>query len=356
MDINMKRAYYLIIALLLGLVSQAQNTKINLIDKDKEKYEQNVFNKQFGEQEDSAAAYRNLYDKIPEKLPDWVFIQADLGKSLKIVAFSDPNMQKEEALAQAIHRAKALYGLLNKAVVSNITDDYTNMREADRYALYETKFQDFSLIKAKVAYCNNSINVTDTFYTKYGEAVVYVDFSSQNESELNIDTIEIRGEQLQVFIEKNFRKEKIEFFNLSANDKVYSNDSLSKVSQYNFKIVNRGYDISSLYGDTLIEFQERSFNYRCNFDFIKDSTDLDLNYFSLSRGLWNAHITGLLTNITSLSKHLASQVINSNDFYTLKNEGLVRTVARNKVSFGFNSFKLIENQFFIDLNGEINQF
>jgi len=356
MAVNMKRLYYVVIAFLLGFASQAQNTKTNLIDKDKEKYEQDVFNKQFDEQQDSAAAYRNLYDRIPEELPDWVFIPADLGKSLKIVSFSDPNMEKEEAVRQAIHRAKALYGLLNKAVVSNITDDYTNMREADRHALYETKFQDFSLIKAKVAYCNKSIIVTDTFFTKYGEAVVYVDFSSQNESELNTDTIEVRGEQLQVFIEKNFRKEKIEFFNLSANDKVYSNDSFSKVSQYNYKIVNRGYDISSLYGDTLIEFQERSYNYRCNFDFVKDSTDMDLNYFALNRGLWNAQLTGLLSNITSLSKQLASQVINSNDFYTLKNEGLIRTVARNKVSFGFNCFKLIENQFYIDLNGEISRF
>jgi len=352
----MKRFYYIIIILLIGYTSQAQNTKTQLIDKDKDKYEKNVFNNQFNQQIDSIAEYRKLHDRIPEQLPDWVFIPADFGKSLKIVAFSDPNMEKNEAIQQAIHRAKAIYVLLNKSVVSNITDDYTNMREADRHALYETKFQDFSLIKAKVPYNNSSISVLDTFFTKYGEAIVFLDFSFLNDAQFNMDTIEIKGEQLQVFIEKNFRKEKIEFFNLFVNDKVTSADSLSKISQYNFKVVNRGYDISSLYGDTLIEFQERTYNYRCNIDFVKDSTQIDLNYFSLNRGLWNASITGLLTNITALTKQLASQVINSNDFYTLKNEGLIRTVARNKVSFGFNSYQLIENQFYIDLNGEINDF
>jgi len=352
----MKRFYYIIIILLIGYTSQAQNTKTQLIDKDKDKYEKNVFNNQFNQQIDSIAEYRKLHDRIPEQLPDWVFIPADFGKSLKIVAFSDPNMEKNEAIQQAIHRAKAIYVLLNKSVVSNITDDYTNMREADRHALYETKFQDFSLIKAKVPYNNSSISVLDTFFTKYGEAIVFLDFSFLNDAQFNMDTIEIKGEQLQVFIEKNFRKEKIEFFNLFVNDKVTSADSLSKISQYNFKVVNRGYDISSLYGDTLIEFQERTYNYRCNIDFVKDSTQIDLNYFSLNRGLWNASITGLLTNITALTKQLASQVINSNDFYTLKNEGLIRTVARNKVSFGFNSYQLIENQFYIDLNGQIKQF
>jgi hypothetical protein len=71
--------------------------------------------------------------------------------------------------------------------------------------------------------------------------------------------------------------------------------------------------------------------------------------------LWNAYISGVLSNITVLSKQLASQVKNSNDFYTLKHEGLIRTVARNKVSFGFNDFKMYENQLYIDLNGIIIQ-
>jgi hypothetical protein len=66
-------------------------------------------------------------------------------------------------------------------------------------------------------------------------------------------------------------------------------------------------------------------------------------------------MVGVLNNITVLSKQLSSKVTNSNDNYTLKNEGLIRTVARNKVSFGFNSFKMYENQFYIDLNGQINQ-
>jgi len=352
----MKTIQFIFLAIFIANVCQAQNTNTNLIDRDKEKYEKGVFNKQFNEQSDTSEAYLKLYDRIPDELPSWVFTPAEFGKSIKIVAFSDPNMQKQEAIQQAIHRSKAIYALLNKAIINNIADDYTNMRENGKYALYETKFQDFTLIKAKIAYNNDNVNVLDTFYTKYGEGVVLVDFSLQNKSAFNADTLEIKGEQMQVFIEKNFKKEKVEFFNLSIKDLVNLNDSVIKNSQYNYKVVNRGYDIFSFYGDQMIEFVERTYNYRCNIDFEKDSASIDLNYFSLNRGLWNAYITGLLSNITLLSKQLASKVTNSNDFYTLKNEGLVRTVARNKVSFGFNSFQLLENQFYIDLNGEINDF
>ncbi len=353
--LKMKYLLAFMTILLIGnsfLFAQETNSS-QLIDEDKKNYEENVFNKEFGEYQDTTDAERKLYERIPEKLPDWVFNPVDFSNPMRVVGFSDPNMEKEEAFEQAVLRAKAMFAMMNYSTISNITDDYTNLHESGKYSLYSTKFQDFSLTKATVAYDNSAIVLVDTFYTKYNEGIVLIEFDYVSSSESNLDTLEVKGEHLQVFMERNFRKEKIEFFNFFVKDNLSSNDSVDLISQYNYKVVNRGFDISSIYGDKTIEFEERTYNYRSELDFVKDSTDSELNAFRLTRGLWNGYVSGILSNATVLSKLLASQIKNSNDFYTLKSEGLIRTIARNKVSFDFNDFKMYENQFYIDLNGRI---
>ncbi len=332
----------------------AQENTSKLIDEDKKKFEENVFNEEFDEKEDvdSVELERKLFDKIPDKLPDWVFTPHIITDKIQIVGFSDPNMGKELAIKQAILRAKAMYALLSISNVSNITDDYTNLKESGKYSLYSTKFQDFSLSKAHLAYNNSAILVKDTFYTKYNEGIVLIEIEYQENDSLNTDTLKVKGEHLQVYIERNFQKERVEFFNFSVEDNL-SEDSIDLSSNYNYKIVNRNYDINSNYKDSIILFEERTYNYRTDLEFVKDSLPNESNEYGLNKGLWNAYITGYLSNVTTLSKQLASQIKNSNDFYTIKSEGLIRTVARNNVSFGFNDFKMYENQFYIDLKGKI---
>lgn len=344
-----------IFLLLLNLSAFSQNEiQRNLIDQDKKNYEEKVYNKEFDESQELTDSDRKLYDRIPAKLPDWAFNPIDLSNSVRIVGYSDPNMTKEDAYNQAILRAKAMYALIKLSAVSNITDDYTNLKESGNYSLYATKFQDFSLSKAELAYNDSAIVLIDTFYTKYNEGVVLIEINENKNSGENKDTILVKGEHLQVFVEKNFKREKIEFFNLSIEDNLEKNDSANFLAQYNYKRVNRGFDISSIYGDNSIEFKERTYNYRTELEFKKDSTDAEYNMFPLNKGLWNSYLTGVLSNITMLSKQLSTQIKNSNDFYTLKNEGLIRTVSKSKVSFGFNDFKMYENQFYIDLNGQIS--
>jgi len=328
-------------------------SKSNIIDKDKDKFEENAFNKEFGDSNDTTDQARKRYDKIPEKLPDWIFSPLDLQNSTRIVAYSDPNMVKEEAYEQAILRAKAMYAIMKYCTVSNITDDYTNLKESGKYSLYTTKFQDFSQAKAEMAYDNSVIRVIDTFYTKYDEAIVYIDLNHKLSSDENKDTLIVKGEHLQIFTERSFKNEKIEFFNLSIQDNLNNNDSTVSFTQYNYRKVNRGYDIYSMYGNKSIEFVERTYNYRTELDFAMDSTKLEFNTYRLSKGLWNAYVSGILSNVTVLSKKLSSFVKNSNDNYILKNEGLIRTVARNKVSFWYNDFEMFQNHFYIDLNGQI---
>lgn len=347
--------YFLIVVLFISFLQvDAQNTRRNRgksTDDDKSKYEKEVFNKEMGEEQDKQNHQRML-DLIPEKLPNWFFNPVSINP-YRFIGISDPGLNRDEAYKQAIIRAKAMYALINFTVLSNIADDYTNLRESGNQAMYETKFQDFTVAKAKVPYNNKEISIIDTFYTKYGEGIILVEIIASNQS--NPDTIEVKGEHLQTFTERGNRKEKIEFFNLMINDSKFSNDSVENSLQYNFRKLNRNYDVVSQFGSRIIELPERSFNYQSEIEFVKDSTDTDFQANIVALGLWNAYLCGILDNFTTLSKQLASKVKNSNDFYTLKNEGLIRTVARSKAHFEVNKFKLIKNEIYIDLYGEIRR-
>ena len=350
----MKYLLFIILIVFSSLSLSAQEQRkprTKKIHDDKTRYENEVFNKEFDKDSDNQNK-QLLYDRIPEQLPDW-FFEPLLVNPVRVVGISDPGMERAEALNQAVMRAKAIYALVNYSVVSNIADDYTNLRESGNQGLYETKFQDFTLSKALIFYKNDDVVIVDTFFTKYDEAIVYVELQATSVS--NNDTLEVKGEHMQVFTERGDRNEKIEFYNFFVKDSKRVKDTNATILQYNFRKLNRNYDIASLYGNRMIELPNRSFNYISKTDFVKDSTDTDLQANTLAIGLWNGYLCGVLSNISDLSKQLASHVKNSNDFYTLKNEGLIRTVARSKARFEINKFKLIKNEIYIDLYGEIRR-
>ncbi|MFO7842599.1 MAG: hypothetical protein R6V16_02210 [Bacteroidales bacterium] len=345
----MNRVILLVLLILIsaGVFSQ------EIIDKDKERYEKNVFDKAFGDNKDSLN-YRKKYDLIPEQLPDWFFPVIQNTTSAEIIGVSDPGMEWKEAKKQAQLRALALYAIINSSTVSNITDDYTNLHEGAGYALYSTKFQDFVLTKSKIVCDLSAVEVVDTFFTKYNEAIVKIIMNNNFQSLSAKDTIYATGEHLQVFVERNFKSEKLEFFDFIINSQT-DNDSGSLNLQYSFKQAYRSYEITSFVGQDTIDFEPRTYNYRTEFEFKKDSTDSEFKYFRLNKGLWNAYITGVLSNITWLSKQLSGAVKNSNDFYTLKSEMFVRTVSKNNIFFELQGFKMIENDLYLDFTGKTNQ-
>ena len=349
----MTRIILLVSFLLILTTGFSQETKTQIIDKDKENYETNVFDKAFGDVNDSLNN-RKRYDLIPEQLPDWFFPVIQNTTPAEIIGISDPGMDWDEGKKQAQLRALALYAIFNSSTVSNITDDYTNLHEGAGYTLYSTKFQDFILTRAMITYNLSAVEVVDTFFTKYNEAIVKIRMNKTPESLSPKDTIYVTGEHLQVFVERNYKRDKLEFYNFIINRKSDA-DSCSLNAQFHYKQAYNGYDIISKFGNDTVDFEPRTYNYRTELEFSIDSTDTDFKFFRLNKGLWNASLTGVLSNITGLSKQLSGSVKNSNDFYTLKSEGLIRTVSKNRISFNLQQFKLVENNLYFDLKGKPKQ-
>jgi len=342
-----------VILLVLLILISAGGFSQEIIDKDKENYEKNVFDKAFEEINDSLN-YQKRYDLIPEQLPDWFFPVIQNTTPVEIIGVSDPDMEWEKAKNQAELRALAFYAIIHSSTVSNITDDYTNLHEGAGYALYSTKFQDFVLTKAKIVCDLSAIEVVDTFFTKYNEAIVKIRINNNFQSLSAKDTIYATGEHLQVFVERNYKRDKLEFYNLIINRKG-DTDSCSLSCQYHYKQAYNGYDIISKFGKDTIDFKARTYSYRTDLEFTADSSDAAFKFFRLDKGLWNAYFTGVLTNITWLSNQLSGTVRNTNDFYTLQTEGLIRTVSKNRVSFDLQQFKLVENNLYLDFAGRIKQ-
>jgi len=347
----MNRLILLVFFLLISFEIFSQETKTEIINQDKRNYEKNVFDKAFEEINDSLN-YQKRYDLIPEQLPDWFFQVTQNTSPVEVIGVSDPGMEWSHAKKQAQIRAVALYAMLNSSAVSNITDDYTNLHEGAGYALYSTKFQDFVLTKAKIVCDLSAVEVVDTFFTKYNEAIVKIRINNNFHSLTAKDTIYATGEHLQVFVERNYKRDKLEFFNLIINRKG-DTGFCSLSCQYHYKQAYNGYDIISKFGNDTIDFKARTYSYRTDLEFTADSSDTDFKFFRLDKGLWNAYFTGVLTNITWLSNQLSGTVSNTNDFYTLQTEGLIRTVSKNRVSFDLQQFKMVENNLYLDFAGRI---
>ncbi|MCG8411207.1 MAG: hypothetical protein MI739_07980 [Bacteroidales bacterium] len=335
---------YILTFLLAFRVSLLFSQETEIIQQNYKIYETNIFDKEFLNTNDSIDLTKVLYDKIPENLPDWIFNYTKDPK--KVIGISDPNMDRIKAFDLAIFRAKAIYTLLNHCKISNINDNYNNLQEAAINATCKsTKFQDYLLAEGQLTYNDSAITLIDTFFTKYNEAIVLIDFNTKS-SLTKTDTIRIKGEYLQVFIEENSSKEKVSFFNFNINEKTVS-DTLQIASEYNYKQVNNCYNIFSTYKNDWISFYKRPYRYQS--ETIINNQINELYAFNLSRGLWNTYLSGILTNISFVAKQLSGKVENTSDSYSSKNQSLIRTVTTDSISFDFIDFAIIDNQLYLKL-------
>lgn len=317
-------------------------TKNITISNNKKEYEK-LFEKEF--EEYSKRNIQHIYDIIPENLPDWFFTYpSNSNNTYLAIGISDPNMTEEEAIQQASIRARGIISLLNNCEFKNITDDYTNLQESKRFSEYATKFQDFAKANASLNFNNRKIKIVNKFFTKYNEAIVLLKVQVTNKQE-NITSTSVVSEHMQIFIENDIGVEKIEFFNFKIKELNKQTDSINNL-KYSYRKINTEFEINSQWNNKIYEFPDRSFNYQnISIDDIKiDSLNIISN--RCNKGLWNAYITTLLSNMTLKSKKFPANIKNSNDNYSTSNQDLIRTISKNKLQFDINNTKIKANNLF----------
>ncbi|GEM_PF-1230806 len=321
--------------------SKIEKKNFSTLDQKKE-YEK-LFDEEFEKQ--TQRNLQHIYDIIPERIPEWFFSSHPNSRNTYFaIGISDPSMKEEKAIQQASIRARAIITLLNNCEFKNITDDYTNLEESNKFSEYATKFQDFAKANAVLNFNNKKTKIVSTFFTKYNEAIVLLKVQVNNKQK-NTTTTSVVSEHLQIFIENETGVEKIEFFNFKIKEFNNQTDSINNL-KYSYRKINTEFEINSQWNDRKYELPDRSFNYRNISDTEIEIDSLNIISNKCNKGLWNAYVSTLLSNMTFVSKNFPGNIKSSNDNYNSSNQDLIRIISKNKLQFNIDNTKIKNNNLY----------
>jgi len=125
---------------------------------------------------------------FPDTLPDWFFLPPQSTPNVVYaIGISDPDMPEDEALQQAIYRAKILTSMFSRSRVEYIRDIFTSNQEDVYQRGYRQRFDTFFRITARLMADSNQFQVINQHLTRYNESVVLVSYTPHlNHSKENV--------------------------------------------------------------------------------------------------------------------------------------------------------------------------
>ncbi len=114
----------------------------------------------------------------PDTLPTWFFsLPASSSGKVYALGISDPDLTVEEASAQALHRAKSMAILFEKAKIQFFRDVYTTEQVDGRYTTYRQRFDTYFKISAAVYANDENFSIVNQHLTRYNEAIVLISYT-----------------------------------------------------------------------------------------------------------------------------------------------------------------------------------
>ena len=339
--------YFVFYFVFNGLGQEGETSYRYSLDQDKEDFENLMESEteRFVKKDSQNSAHK--YYLIAQKLPDWVFSPNEYATTEKFfIGISDPGMDSLKAIKLAEHRAKALLILARGTRIDNVSDNFIVSRAGRQEESQKSQYLDFIRLSRKKILQDIGFAIDKTFYTKYGEGIALV--SLQSSKEKKKDTLEIQGEFMQLAREDNYGLENTVFCKLNIRRHQALPKSDTVFSEYLYKGRGRRFNLRSIYQNDTIVFPAHPYRYESSVDILKDSSYIISN--SLSAGLWNAYINNIFSTISYYNKNLAASVKSSYDNYSLKNQGIIRTVSRNQLLFSLNRIMIRDNDLFLKMN------
>jgi hypothetical protein len=123
--------------------------------------------------------FRNI-DRVsfyPDTLPSWFFTPPrSTDEIIYAIGVSDPDLTPEEAIFQAMHRAKALAVLYSRAQLQYYRDVYTIEFNQGRYKDYGQRFDTYFKLSGSAYADSNCFKVERNQFNRYNEAIVLVSY------------------------------------------------------------------------------------------------------------------------------------------------------------------------------------
>ena len=312
------------------------------LDHDKHSFEEIMETETRISERNDSLDHSHTYYLIPQELPEWFFEPAGHATSDRFfIGISNPGMDSLRAVSLAKSRAKALCALSEKMRVDNVSDNFMVSREHDGKL---SQYLDFTKLTRDIVMKNVDFLLDEVFYTKYREAVVLVSLHpSGNKAK---EKMKVNGELMQLAREDNYGMENTVFCKLDICLSDGKKDTVS--SEYIYKGRDRKFNLYTLFQGDSIDFPVHPYRYVSSCDTINSGSYVVHN--SLSIGLWNSFINTLFSNVSYYNKNLKSSVKFSYDNYSLKSQGIVRTVSRNYLSYSLNRIIINDNEMAIRLS------
>jgi hypothetical protein len=117
----------------------------------------------------------------PDTIPTWFFNPPfEAPGSIFAIGISDPDMTIEEAIGQAIYRAKVMAVLFNKSQIQYFRDVYTTEQVQGKYSTYRQRFDTYFKVSGAAYVDSSQFKVVSQHFTRYNEAVILIQFNSKS--------------------------------------------------------------------------------------------------------------------------------------------------------------------------------
>jgi len=282
----------------------------------------------------------------PDTLPSWFFSPpASSSESTFAIGISDPDLLPNEAIFQAMHRAKSMAILQHKAYIQYYRDVYTVAYSEQTYKGYGQRFDTYFRLSAAAQADSGCFTTEKVHLTRYNEAVVLLRYSpSITDSTGSSSSLKISTVGTALYIEAQI-------------DNVFE-------PQAEYEIVTQhltpnGFDINSHFtyrekGRRFLAISEFMGNERdfplYNYKYCNPSWEVNKEPLISYNGLWSIYSKKLLRQLTLNTEETSINIRSLDEMYSPEMRNLTREVAIKTAQMHINGIEFGVDSIGFDIN------
>lgn len=327
------------------LSASVQHLEAQTLDQSKHQFEK-IFEKE--NQLNRFASYgkfKNIerLSFYPDTLPTWFFkLPRSTASTVYAIGISDPDLTPEDAVFQALHRAKSLAVLYNKSLVQYYRDVYTLDNVNGGYKSYGQRFDTYFKLKSTTKVDSSCFKMVQAHLTRYNEAVVLVRFTPPIADNSMVEQIATVGKVLYIETQVDNSFESQAEYEFITSHKNYLGVDISSHFTYREK-GKRFLSISNFLGNT---FDYPIYNYKYFNPGCEKNTDPLISY----NGLWSIYAKKLLQQLTLETQETSVYIKNLDESYASETRNLVREKAIRNVQIQINGIEFGIDSLTFDLH------
>ncbi len=290
--------------------------------------------------------FRNItqLSYYPDTLPSWFFKPpVSSAESIYALGISDPDLTPTDAAMQALHRAKTMAVLYNRAQIQYFRDVYSVEYTEGRRKRYGQRFDTYFKISSSGFADSLCFSIINHHFTRYNEAVVLVRYSPMNETSFssNSDMISTVGTALYIEAQIGEAFEPQAEYEFTSVLRPYGEPIQSSQFTYREK-GNRFLSMSQFLGENH-NFPLFTYKY-ANPDWAHNTQPL-VSY----NGLWSAFSKKLLRQLTLETEQSSIRIRTLEEQYSPEMRNLSREVAIKTAKMFINGIEFGRDSISFDI-------